>query len=230
VSPGARVRLLRIVLGVSREVFCRTHGINLNTLVSIELDRLKISQKQMQKLLAAFAREGLNIDEAWIREARGQLPARLARPDMLPEQWLEGWARFFCDHRNAVLATVQGSAMEPFYSHGDLVGGLWHDNPTKLSGRRCIVQMTPASRFPGSNPQPNASLMVDGLQIGLLLVHEGVFSLMPSNTSPAVSYRPLSFVLSQARVAEIVWHIHRPMQQIPELGPLESHIAHKESA
>jgi transcriptional regulator with XRE-family HTH domain len=76
-SPGERIRMLRIILGISREDFCKKYCINFNTLTSIELDRLKISAKQLGKIIDAFVKEGLYIGALWIMEAKGTPPTRM---------------------------------------------------------------------------------------------------------------------------------------------------------
>ena len=76
-SAGERIRMLRIILGISREDFCKKYHINFNTLTSIELDRLKISAKQLGKIIDAFVQEGIYVSGLWIMEAKGSSPTRM---------------------------------------------------------------------------------------------------------------------------------------------------------
>lgn len=201
-SPGARIRMLRIILGVSREDFCAKHEINLNTLISIELDRLKISAKQMNKIISAFDKEGLHVEALWIMEAKGAAPTRLLNEvDPQGSTFLENWASFFKNNRNAVITHVKNDAMEPFYESGDWVGGVWHTAPHLLLGRRCIV------------------LHEGQFHLGTLYYHRDTFSLTPAN--PQVHYVYTSFSPQSARIAEVLWHIRKHSHQIPELATLD---------
>jgi transcriptional regulator with XRE-family HTH domain len=198
-SPGERIRMLRIVLGISREDFCKKYGINFNTLTSIELDRLKISAKQLGKIVDAFVKEGLYIGALWIMEAKGTPPTR-----MLPanaeskEDFLEKWARFFEDNVNTVIHQIKSDHMEPFYSRDDLVGGAWNSAPHTLLGKRCIVQHN------------------QHVHLGVLFHHKDVFSVIPSN--PQSHHANVLFPIASVRIAEVLWHIRKQSYQIPEIS------------
>ncbi len=194
--------MLRIVLGISREDFCATHDINFNTLTSIELDRLKLSSKQLQKIIDAFRKEGLHVDEVWIREAKGIAPTRF-----LPQAYhqegsiLENWARFFSDSRKSVMVKLKSNEMEPFYSEGDFVGGIWHTAPHLLLGKRCIAKIE------------------SQMYVGTLFYYNELYSLVPSNSQ--MHHNHIIFQTHTASVAEVFWHIRKHSQQIPELSSLE---------
>ena len=201
-SPGARIRMLRIVLGISREDFCATHDINFNTLTSIELDRLKLSSKQLRKIVDAFDKEGLHVDEIWIREAKGVAPTRLL-PQVFQQEGsiLENWGRFFSDSRQSVILHVKGSEMEPFYSEGDFVGGIWHTAPHLLLGKRCIAKIETQ------------------MYLGTLFYHNELYALVPSNSQ--MHHTHVIFSIHTASLAEVLWHIRKHSHQIPELSSLE---------
>jgi hypothetical protein len=194
--------MLRIVLGISREDFCTHHNINFNTLTSIELDRLKLSSKQLQKIIGAFLKEGLHVDALWIKEAKGIAPTRfLPQAHYQEGSMLENWARFFNDSRKSVILQIKSNEMEPFYSEGDLVGGIWHTAPHLLLGKRCIVRLE------------------HQMSVGTLFYHNDLYSLVPSNTQ--MHHNHLVFQLHAAHIAEVLWHIRKHSHQIPELSSLE---------
>lgn len=200
-SPGARIRMLRIILGISREEFCGAHGINFNTLTSIELGRLKISAKQLGKIIEAFVEEGLHVSRSWIVEAKGAAPTRLLSHAPPTEMgFLENWARFFTDNRNAVMAQIQGDLMEPFYASGDLVGGTWHTAPQLLLGKRCIARIA------------------NTLLVGTLFHCDSKFALVPAN--PKMHHECAFFQEESAPIAEVLWHISRYSHPIPEIASL----------
>jgi transcriptional regulator with XRE-family HTH domain len=201
-SPGERIRMLRIILGISREDFCKKYDINFNTLTSIELDRLKISSKQLEKIIQAFVKEGVYIGALWIMEAKGSPPTRrLPQNPRAQEDFLENWARFFEDNRNAVIYQVKGDHMEPFYSCDDLVGGAWNSAPHMLLGKRCIVQHN------------------QNLHLGVLFHHKDIFSLIPAN--PQNHHTNVLFSMNTVRIAEVLWHIRKQSYQIPEIATLD---------
>jgi transcriptional regulator with XRE-family HTH domain len=200
--PGERIRMLRIILGISREDFCKKYGINFNTLTSIELNRSKISSKQLTKIIEAFLSEGVYVEKLWIMEAKGNPPTRmLIHTPQAQGDFLENWARFFEDNRNAVIHQIKGDHMEPFYSADDLVGGLWNSAPNFLLGKRCIVQYNQV------------------LYLGILFHHKDVFSLTPVN--PKNHHTNVLFPMNAVRVAEVFWHIRKQSYQIPEIASLE---------
>lgn len=220
-SPGARIRMLRIILGRSREDFCTAHDINLNTLISIELDRLKISPKQMAKIIEAFCQEGLYVEESWIMDAVGTPPSRLTTPvENADGCFLERWASFFGHNRNAIITQVRTSAMEPFYVEGDLVGGLWHPSPQLLLGRRCIAQIDNVLHIGTLLLHNTNTVHLNMTHVQTPLPAHAMFSLAPTNTQ--VHHTHTIFAYNSARIAEILWHIRKHSHQIPELASLDN--------
>lgn len=202
-TPGIRIRMLRVLLGISREAFCERYGMSLSTLTSIELNRLKASPKQVDRIIKAFSEEKLQVSSTWIMKGKGNEPTRFLEPiPTTSGDHLESWARCFFSHtRHMAITQVKGDGMEPFYSAGDLVGGLWNSAPQMLLGKRCIV------------------LWEGQIHIGTLLCCKNMFSLTPSNIG--VYHGHLVFYAHEARVAEIVWHIRKHSHRIPELMALE---------
>lgn len=200
-SPGARIRVLRIILGISREEFCKKHGINFNTLTSIELDRLKISLKQYKKIIHAFQEEGVYVEKAWIEDGKGPAPSRfLSHIQQDRNSFLETWSRGFSNNKQAVCLQVKGDFMEPFYSIGDYVGGIWHSSPHTLLGKRCIVEFEREQ------------------YIGTLFQYKDLFSLAPANI--IVHHCHIIFKLTAIRIAEVLWHIRKHSHQTPEVSLL----------
>ena len=188
VSPGTRIKMLRILLNLSRDDFCKRHNLNFNTVTSIELDRLKLSSKQLKKILHAFHQEGISVEESWIRDAKGTPPSHsFCGYPSSQENILREWTRSFLQSRHTIIATVSGKSMEPFYEDGDLVGGVWNTNPHSLIGKRCIVQIKAI------------------LHVGILLRNREDFILVPHNTTQSFQIIPL--LQSSCRIAEILWHI-----------------------
>lgn len=201
-SPGARIKMLRIVLGLSRETFCARHNININTLTSIEIDRLKLSSKQLSKLKNAFEKEGLYVEPLWIKDAKGPAPTRFLAPiDRRPWRFLEDWAASISRNKDFVMTQVRDDSMEPFYFAGDLVGGFWSAKVEELLGKRCIVDWS--GRF----------------HLGALFCAQRTFFLAPANTKSSNVH--ISFQSPPARVAEVLWHIRKEAHPVPELAALE---------
>lgn len=197
VSPGTRIKMLRILLNLSRDDFCKRHNLNFNTVTSIELNRLKLSSKQLSKILHAFHQEGISVEESWIRDAQGTPPSHsFCGYPSSQENILKEWMRSFLQSRHTIIATVSGKSMEPFYEEGDLVGGIWNTSPHSLIGKKCIVQVQ------------------SSLHVGILLRNREDFMLVPQNTTQSFQILPLS--PTSCRVAEILWHIKRQGHLIPD--------------
>ncbi len=197
VSPGTRIKMLRILLNLSRDDFCKRHNLNFNTITSIELNRLKLSSKQLGKILHAFHQEGIAVEESWIRDAQGTPPSHsFCGYPSSQENILKEWTRSFLQSRHTIIATVSGKSMEPFYEDGDLVGGIWNTNPHSLIGKRCIVQVQ------------------SELHVGILLRNREDFMLVPNNTTQ--SFQIIPFSPLSCRAAEILWHIKRQGHLIPD--------------
>lgn len=195
--------MLRIILGISRDNFCLRHCINFNTLTSIELDRLKISGKQLKKIVEAFAKDGLHVNPAWITDGKGEPPSRMLLPDQSAYgQFLENWAHFFTNHEQSVITLIHEDYMEPYYAAGDLVGGTWHVYPEFLVGKRCIV------------------LLDKQLHVGIFFQDKNSGTLIPANSK--LASKQVIFPLINAKIAEISWHINKGCHQIPELSALEN--------
>lgn len=196
-SPGERIRFLRRMTVRSREEFCHRHSLNYHTLASLELDRLKPSAKQVNRIIQALHDDGLQVTASWILEARGDPPSR--HPQQLPlmqGSFLMNWARFFQDHRWAVMHVVQGDHMEPFYSSHDVVGGVWSNAPHLLVGKKCIVQYH------------------HRLYVGVLFLQRQLFAINPTN--PKAPYPHVALPPQSAQVAEIVWHVKHAAFHVPE--------------
>lgn len=200
-SPGARIRVLRIILGISREGFCKKHDINFNTLTSIEVDRLKISIKQYKKIVGAFQAEGIYVERAWLEDGKGPAPSRfLSHIQQDRSSFLEVWSRGFSNNKNAVSLQVNGDFMEPFYSSGDYVGGIWHNSPHMLLGKKCIVKFEREQH------------------IGVLFQYKDFFSLAPANVN--LHHAHIIFKINDIRITEVLWHIRRHSHQTPEVSLL----------
>ncbi len=198
-SPGTRIKMMRVLLGISREDFCSRHGVNFNTMTSIELDRLKISKKQLNKIILAFSQEGLYVEAPWILESKGTAPSHVvSQLQQTGSGLLETWAHTFTHHRDSVIFSIQGDEMEPFYAPGDWVGGVWTTAPQTLVGKKCI------------------GLFEHGvLLVGTLGKH---LSLIPSNLN--ASRTDCMTSATPIKIAEILWHFGKHFHKILELSTL----------
>lgn len=196
-TPGERIHFLRRMSGLSRMEFCQKHAMNYHTLASLELDRLKPSSKQVTKIIHALQEEGLQVMAPWILEARGDPPSRHRQQlPLMQGSFLMNWARFFQDHRWAVMHEMQGDHMEPFYSDHDLIGGLWNNAPELLVGKKCIVKHQ------------------QKLYVGVLFCQKNIFAVNPTN--PKSSYPHVVLHPRVSQFAEIVWHVRHAAFHVPE--------------
>lgn len=134
-TPGMYVRILRVLLGLSREEFCKQYDININTLTSIELDRIVISKKQKEKLAQAFTAEGLTLSEKWLEEA-----PQLLIPEFQHTLSIEHFFSLF-PKQKCLNTYVADTTFLPFYDIGDFLYGV--SKPYDLCLQQfCLVEKT----------------------------------------------------------------------------------------
>lgn len=150
-SSGERIKILRVLLGIPRYIFAQRHKLNVNTLTSIELNRLKLSLKQLQKIASAFNKEGLEVSAEWLYEAKGETPKSFLMHLQKPgKSYLEAWASSFIKKATSKILTVENNLLSPIYSKDDLVGGLYEVKPSSFEGfiqKVCIVEDADAVFF-----------------------------------------------------------------------------------
>lgn len=156
-----RLKTARILTGFSRKEFCKEHHFSLSTLEAWESGRNPLTLKGAKKIVECLKSSGIYCGVAWIMDEVGLAPRTLtemqsgllpAKPlpeatDSLkevfdPEITVLKEAAYF-KHLNpyAHVALIVDDAMEPYFSRGDYVGGIYQSGAAlkKLLYKTCIV-------------------------------------------------------------------------------------------
>jgi transcriptional regulator with XRE-family HTH domain len=193
-SAASRIKSLRLMSGLSRRDFCLKHNISENTLTAIELDKLKLSQKQLYKLLEAFHQDGISCSEEWVISGEGQFPYLekygKERNQNIELNIFEDLSFIKKNRHNVIVVCVEDNAMEPYYKIGDYLIGLYIDDISSLSGQKCLVKLD------------------DKFVPRFLFQKDGQFILLPNITNEIIN-QEVVVVPKKPILGKIVVHISR---------------------
>ncbi len=128
-SCGARIRLARNMVGLSRKEVEERFSISANTLQSWESDKNTLTQKGAKRLNEVFIQLGLLCSEEWFLSGNGQMPMLLKEKLSLPIDINEDICIlreievFRAINPDPIVITISDNVMEPIYEIGDYVGG-----------------------------------------------------------------------------------------------------------
>ena len=143
-SDEARIRRLkhlRHLAGLTAQELAQKHDFSLDTLKYWESSSRKgsISHRGAVQMVAAMAKEGIEVTYQWILYGQGGPPhviaeqpkAVLMTKDAYDRQTQHEIANFCQQVEHAVIITILDSAMQPVCHPGDQVGGIWIE-PTRF--------------------------------------------------------------------------------------------------
>jgi len=187
-----RLRMLRILTGFNRKEFCQRHGINENTLTSLELGRLKASENKIKELINAYLMEGINFAEEWVLTGKGEIPKKVfSRKDSISFQETSGIIGeadiFKGRNKDSIIQIIQDDSMLPFYEKGDYVGGILFVETHSLLNQKCLIEVK------------------KDIFIPRILHKVDNFYLLCSSNEKAKG-EPFIIKKEIGRIAKIVWH------------------------
>lgn len=202
---GKRIKAIRALTGLKREVFSQKHNINIHSLRSWELDIANISRRSLKSLLASFQKEGIGCSEEWILKGIGPKPFfRVNKTVDDQKETLSFDAHAETMHQEAdfflsvgckrITMAVEDNDLFPYFEAGDSVGGV-RVEPKELSnafGKFCIV---------------NSPVSHDKLLIRLVYPHDrsGFYNLLLPYPL-AKEGEKNAFGIELTTCAPIVWH------------------------
>ncbi|RDI41111.1 helix-turn-helix domain-containing protein [Aquicella lusitana] len=147
-TSGARIKLARNMLGLSRKELEERFHISVNTLQAWESDKNTLTDKGARKLNSVFIKLGLLCTEDWLLTGKGQTPILLQDISTLPNEMNEDICilreieAFKAINPNPVVVIINDDGMEPIYSIGDFVGGNKKADLhiESLIGENCIIE------------------------------------------------------------------------------------------
>ena len=145
-SVAARIKSVRMQLGLSRKGFEKQTGISANTLQSWESGKNQLTNKGANKLFLALKKLGLNCSVEWLLYGEGLTPrinASEAESWQEDERILKEVMFFESNNPSSIVYLVRDDSMQPYYELGDYVAGSVRSSSQaeKLIGSNCIVTL-----------------------------------------------------------------------------------------
>ncbi len=207
-----RLKTARILTGLSRKEFCKEHDFSLSTLEAWESGRNPLTLKGAKKVVDCLKSSGIYCSVDWIMEEVGLAPRTLVemQSGLLPAKDIPASANSLKElfdpeivvlkeaayfrHLNpyAHVALVVDDAMEPYFSRGDYVGGIYQNGLAlkKLFYKTCIV----TTKSHGSLVRK----FLPGSQGGL-------YTLASLNHATTV-VPPVLYDIEVSSAASVIWH------------------------
>ncbi len=156
---GKRLKLLRVMAGLSRLTLAQLAGVSKTSISYWEHGTYRsISPRSIKKILEAAREKGVICSEAWLMNGMGDPPKPLqpvsasSHGDVETNLSLESLqhnseiSEFLSHHSSqgkAVILKVEHNGMSPFYEKGDILGGVFTPiNKLTLSNETiCIVKI-----------------------------------------------------------------------------------------
>ena len=124
---GKKIKQLRFFAGyTTQKEFADKHNFSLNTLQSLENERIRLSNKQASVLHDIFFSEGIKFDINWLRgNSAAQMDLGINSINIEDRDLIAKEIKFFSSlHKESVVYYNIDDSMLPFFSKGDYVGGI----------------------------------------------------------------------------------------------------------
>jgi transcriptional regulator with XRE-family HTH domain len=209
-TPGARLKSVRMLVAQSRSEFEKNLGISENTLAAWESGKAPLSQKGAQRFVEAVRKYNVHCTVAWLLHGTG-LPPMTRHNKKMPSYASQSSedhtetdeevalakeiAAFQSNYSDAIVVLIVGDAMEPWYKHGDYVGGrkMAADKASSLVGSHCIVETESGDIF-----------------VRLLNRSKSPQAYILSSSNPhTTEENPVVYNVSLKFAAKVIWHRRR---------------------
>jgi hypothetical protein len=162
-TPGERLKYLRALLGLTRPFITKRYKISEITIRSWEKEKLSLTEKALNRCVHFLKAEGMSVSKDWLNYGSPPDPflingndnkiistivnnnKSMLEPSVDSDFDILRDARIFnSSYSDAIVLSVGGSEMEPFFHSGDYVGGRLVDvsEPDLFVGKDCIVVLT----------------------------------------------------------------------------------------
>jgi phage repressor protein C with HTH and peptisase S24 domain len=198
-----------MLVAQSRSDFEKNLGISENTLAAWESGKAPLSQKGAQRFVEAVRKHNIHCTVEWLIYGTG-LPPMTRHNKKIPHfavphadhtetdqevALAKEIAVFQSNYHDAIVVLVVGDAMEPWYRHGDYVGGrkVPSSQADALVGSHCIVETES-----------------EGIFVRLLSKSKATQAYVLSSTNPhTAEEHPVLYNVPLKSVARIIWHRRR---------------------
>lgn len=149
---GKRVRIAITLCGMKLPAFGKKYKVSFSHLYAIEKGERSLTQKMAGKIADGVRQEGYSCTVKWLLKGEGIPPLKeeiktgefdesgTLLSVLSPELKIMKEASFFQQlYNNSIVCCVLDDGMEPFYSIGDYVGGLFSTNLKDSVGKDCII-------------------------------------------------------------------------------------------
>lgn len=149
---GKRVRIVITLCGMKLPAFGKKYKISFSHLYAIEKGERILNEKTAERIANGVRQEGYSCTAKWLLEGAGRQPLKKERQEPIieesklilsslsPELKIMKEATFFQKlSPDSIVSCVLDNGMEPFYSVGDYVGGIFFQNLKEALGKDCII-------------------------------------------------------------------------------------------
>lgn len=146
-SFGARLRAFRAYANFSRKDIAERHGISEMSFRSWEFDQVKnITEKHLERILAAFDKEGYSCSKEWLLFGRGPSPfADPSNKSFDPKDPIASERTYFeASNPNSISMVLEEDYIPSHLEKGDVIGGILIPNNSEKGlspfiGKTCLI-------------------------------------------------------------------------------------------
>lgn len=155
-TPAERLHAIRMQLKLSRGAIFKTHGLSIDTLKAWESGKLKLTEKNLDRCINIYRKEGIVVSKSWILSGEGLDPklsqdlgkyfSNVATIQNISSEndtiLIMKEADFFkATTKNAIILLVSTEEMLPYYAPGDYVAGRFKpiEQIELAIGKDCII-------------------------------------------------------------------------------------------
>ncbi len=203
---GKRIKMTRLLAGLSRKDMEETFFVSASTLQAWEIGKNPLNEKAAKKLIDIFRSKMLICSSEWLLYGIGNPPQIYNQPhytqfnsniDILvnwdDEISIQKEIGFFSKTNNdAIVMLVTDDGMEPFYFPGDYVGGKkrFSNHINSVIDMNCIVQLKDQSIYIRKIKKSK---------------NAGLYNLFCNNPN-TILHEPVLYEIDLIFAAPIIWH------------------------
>lgn len=132
IERGKRIRMARVLSGLSRQEFQDTLGVSTSTLNAWENGRICLTEKGAIRISKALSTINISCSYTWLLDEIGEAPRALdsKKLNIQSEEYsecndiLDEITFFLSRNDNSICVRLNDDKMNPFYKKNDFIGGI----------------------------------------------------------------------------------------------------------
>lgn len=152
IGIGLRLKRARQMAGYTRDMLAEKANVGKSSITYWEHAKSKpLSEKSMQKILAALEEAGVECSSAWILTGQDEPPRIKTKSDIILTSFssttseighlsmIDEMKYFSNSNPGSVICKIEDDLMAPYFVKGDFVGGIWESSFILDEPKICIV-------------------------------------------------------------------------------------------